>query len=156
MTIRRAVEKDTGRILFLLAQVLEIHADARPDVFIHGTTKYTGDELKEMLRDEAAPIYVAVDEADEVLGYVFCIYREQPHSVNMVPFRSIYIDDLCVDQAARGQHVGERLFEYVKELARSTGCYEVTLNVWRGNDGARAFYDKMGMTELKTQMEYIL
>ena len=38
MTIRRAIEKDMDRILALLTQVLEIHADARPDIFIHGTT----------------------------------------------------------------------------------------------------------------------
>ena len=156
MTIRRAVEKDMDRILALLTQVLEIHADARPDIFIHGTTKYTREELGQVLRDENSPVYVAVDGDDTVMGYVFCVFKEQPLSSNMVPFQSVYIDDLCVDEKYRGQQIATQLFAYVRELARSRVCYEVTLNVWRGNDGARAFYEKMGMQELKTMMEYIL
>lgn len=156
MNIRRAVEKDIDRILELLTQVLEIHADARPDVFVHGTTKYSGEELRELLQDDTKPVYVAVDEDDVVLGYVFCAYQEQPHAVNMVPFTSIYIDDLCVDEKERGKHIAQQLFEYVKDLARSRGCYEITLNVWEGNDSAKAFYEKMGMKTLKTVKEYIL
>lgn len=144
------------RILDLLTQVLEIHADARPDIFIHGTTKYTREELGDILKDDSCPVYVAADEQDQVMGYVFCVYKEQPHSTNMVPFRSIYIDDLCVDRKYRGQHIGEQLFEYVKDLARREGCYEVTLNVWEGNDSAIAFYRKMGLKTMKTVMEYVL
>lgn len=52
MNIRRANEKDIPRLIELLEQVLQIHADIRPDIFIPGTTKYTEDELKEMLKDD--------------------------------------------------------------------------------------------------------
>ena len=74
----------------------------------------------------------------------------------MVPFKSLFIDDLCVDQHARGQHIGESLFEYVKNEAKRMGCYEVTLNVWAGNTSAEKFYEKMGMKTKERQMEYIL
>lgn len=50
MTIRRANEKDIPRIIDLLGQVLQIHAEIRPDIFIPGTTKYTDEELLEMPR----------------------------------------------------------------------------------------------------------
>ena len=90
------------------------------------------------------------------MGYAFCQLQEQPASNNMIPFRSMYIDDLCVDSSCRGRHIGEKLFEYVKEEARRLGCYEVTLNVWSGNDGAELFYEKMGMRTMKRYMEYIL
>ena len=50
MNIRRAKEKDIERVMELLGQVLQIHADIRPDIFIPGTTKYTKDELAEMIR----------------------------------------------------------------------------------------------------------
>ena len=56
----------------------------------------------------------------------------------------------------RGQHIGERLFEYVKNEAKRMGCYEVTLNVWAGNTSAEKFYEKMGMKTKERQMEYIL
>ena len=156
MTIRKAEEKDIPRITELLEQVLQIHADIRPDIFIPGTTKYTVDELTELLKNEKKPIYVAVNEADICVGYAFCQLQEQPFSNNMVPFKSLFIDDLCVDQQARGQHIGESLFEYVKSEAKFMGCYEVTLDVWTGNTSAERFYEKMGMKTKERQMEYIL
>ena len=156
MNIRRAKEKDINNIINLLQQVLEIHANIRPDIFVSGTTKYTKEELQAKVSDDSAPIYCAVDDNDEVVGYVFCVVKDQPFSTNMVPFKSIYIDDLCVDSSYRGQHIGEKLFEFVKEEGRRLGCYEITLNVWTGNDSAEAFYEKMGMKTKEKQLEYIL
>ena len=156
MNIRRAGEKDIPRLIELLQQVLDIHAKIRPDIFISGTTKYTDDELLQMILDDTNPIYVSVDEKDLCMGYAFCQLREQPFSNNMVPFTSLFIDDLCVDQSLRGQHIGESLFEFVKAEAKRLGCYEVTLNVWAGNTSAEHFYEKMGMKTKERQMEYIL
>ena len=130
MIIRKAKEKDIPRIIELLGQVLQIHADIRPDIFIPDTTKYTVEELTELLKNKEKPIYVAVNESDVCVGYAFCQLQEQPFSNNMVQFKSLFIDDLCVDQQARGQHIGESLFEHVKKEARKMHCYEVTLNVW--------------------------
>ena len=121
MKIRKAEEKDIPRLLALLGQVLQIHAEIRPDIFIPDTTKYTVSELAELLKQEEKPIYVAVDEDDVCRGYAFCQMQEQPFSTNMVPFKSLFIDDLCVDRQARGQHIGESLFEYVKQQAKGTG-----------------------------------
>ena len=156
MNIRRAGEKDIPRLIELLQQVLDIHAKIRPDIFISGTTKYTDDELLQMILDDTNPIYVAVDEKNLCMGYAFCQLKEQPFSNNMVPFTSLFIDDLCVDQSLRGQHIGESLFEFVKAEAKRLGCYEVTLNVWAGNASAERFYEKMGMKTKERQMEYIL
>ncbi len=156
MNIRKAEEKDIPGILRLLGQVLEIHATIRPDIFISGTTKYTPEELFEILQDPSKIIYVSCDEKDEILGYAFCILKQQPASSNMVQFQSLYIDDLCVDSNIRGQNIGRSLFEFVKEEAQNLGCYEVTLNVWEGNDNAKRFYEKMGLKPMKTVMEYIL
>lgn len=156
MTIRKAQEKDIPRIIELLGQVLQIHAEIRPDIFIPDTTKYTEQELATLLKDEKKPIYVAVNEEDVCLGYAFCQVKEQPFSNNMVQFQSLFIDDLCVDRFARGQHIGESLFDYVKQEAKKMGCYEVTLNVWAGNTSAEKFYEKMGMKTKERQLEYIL
>jgi len=156
VTIRRALEKDVERILALLSQVLELHARIRPDIFRPGTTKYTPQELSDILRDETRPVFVAVDDADCVIGYAFCQIREPSGRENMVPFRSLFIDDLCVDETQRGRGVGQALFRHTLTFARELGCYETALNVWEGNDAARRFYDKMGMRPKETQMELIL
>ena len=156
MTIRKAQENHVSRIVELLGQVLQIHAEIRPDIFIPDTTKYTEQELATLLKDEKKPIYVAVNEEDVCLGYAFCQVKEQPFSNNMVQFQSLFIDDLCVDRFARGQHIGESLFDYVKQEAKRMGCYEVTLNVWAGNTSAEKFYEKMGMKTKERQLEYIL
>lgn len=156
MTIRKAQEKDIPRIIELLGQILQIHAEIRPDIFIPDTTKYTEQEIAALLKDEKKPIYVAVNEEDVCMGYAFCQVKEQPFSNNMVQFQSLFIDDLCVDRFARGQHIGESLFDYVKQEAKRMGCYEVTLNVWAGNISAEKFYEKMGMKTKERQLEYIL
>ena len=153
VTVRRAQDKDIKRVTELLGQVLELHADLRPDLFIHGTTKYTENQLSDIFADERTPVFVAVDESDTVQGYAFCIFKEPAFSTNMVSVRTLYIDDLCVDSNARGQHIGTTLFDYVMEFAKESGCYTVTLNVWEGNDSARHFYEKMGMFVREPQME---
>ena len=156
MNIRRAHEKDIPRLIELLEQVLQIHADIRPDIFIPGTTKYTNEELAEMIKDDTKPIYIAADDDDVCMG--ICILSDKTAAVfqHMVPFTSLFIDDLCVDAKTRGAHIGEQLFEYVKNEAKHLGCYEVTLNVWSGNTSAEKFYEKMGLKTKERQMEYIL
>lgn len=153
--IRRAEEKDAEKVLALLGQVLELHARLRPDIFISGSTKYTDAELTEIFADESRPVFVAED-GGEVVGYAFCVIKRQPFTTNMKDFSTLYIDDLCVDENCRGKHVGTLLFDYVMSFAKEQGCYDVTLNVWEGNDSARAFYEKMGMFVKETQMEILV
>lgn len=156
VTIRRAESRDTDKTLKLLNEVLELHAKIRPDIFVSGTTKYTKEELQTIFSQDNTPVFIAADENDEVVGYAFCMIKQQPFSTNMRDFRTLFIDDLCVDESCRGQHIGSRLFEFVKQYAKEQGCYDVTLNVWEGNDAARSFYEKMGMFVKETQMEILV
>ncbi|MBQ6488926.1 MAG: GNAT family N-acetyltransferase [Solobacterium sp.] len=155
MIVRRAQERDIPKILDLLLQVLNIHAEGRPDLFIPDTTKYTIEELKVMIKDDNAPIFVA-DEDGEVLGYAFTVMKRRLHNNNMTDIKTLFIDDLCVDENARGKHVGRQLFDYVKEYARTEDVYHITLNVWSFNDPAIGFYEKVGLRPMETVMELIL
>ncbi|MCR4815343.1 MAG: GNAT family N-acetyltransferase [Lachnospiraceae bacterium] len=156
MFIRNATAGDIPGILTLLHEVLELHAEIRPDIFISGTTKYTKEELEEILKDKSKPIYVAVDEKENVIGYAFCQLKEPAFTNTMHPNKEIFIDDFCIDENTRGNHVGQQLFEYVKKEAEKYGCFAVTLNVWAGNEGAEKFYEKMGMKTRERMLEYIL
>ncbi len=154
MLIRRAEKNDIEGINTLLYQVNNVHADGRSDIFIYGRKKYTDDELLTIINDDARPIYVALD-AQEVVGYAFCIY-EYAENDNLVPIKTMYIDDICVLENKRGKHIGTEIYNYVREIARENGCYHITLNVWALNDGAMRFYQKCGLVPLKTTMEDIL
>ena len=153
MEIRRAKKEDIARLSDLLSQVLEIHAKLRPDLFMSGTTKYNQEQLEEMINNDTKPIYVAVIN-DYVVGYAMCQIRV-PTS-NMYPIKVFHLDDLCVDEKYRKQGIGEALYQKVVETAKDNNCYEVTLNVWPGNDAALKFYEKMGMKTRSVFMEHIL
>ena len=43
--------------------------------------------------------------------------------------KTLYIDDLCVDENVRGKSIGKQLFEHVKSYAKEIECYNITLNV---------------------------
>lgn len=156
MKIRKAEEKDIPRLIALLYQVHRVHAQGRPDIFRLGNKKYTEEELSVLLNSTLTPIYVAVDETDFVCGYAFCVYQEVKDQVSLMDMKTLYIDDLCVDEAQRGQGIGTVLYEYVLSEAKKMGCYHVTLNVWCLNESAMRFYEKCGLTPLKITMEKIL
>lgn len=154
--IRKAQITDIPRMITLLNQVLEIHAKIRPDIFVSGKTKYTVEQLEDILKDETRPVYIFADDNGECMGYCFCQIKDIPKAEFMAPIKILFIDDLCVDESKRGEHIGKKLFDYVKEEAKKLGCYEVTLNVWEGNDKAIAFYNSLGMKVKEYQMELIL
>lgn len=155
MKLRNAENKDIPRLGELLLQVLEVHHSARPDLFKSGATKYTNAELFEILKDENRPIFVA-EENGEVVGYAFCILVQYKDSNILTDIKTLYIDDLCVDENVRGKGIGRSLYNYVVEYAKACGCYNVTLNVWADNKSALAFYEKIGLHKQKIGMELIL
>lgn len=156
MKIRKAVAQDAAQINNLLYQVAKIHADGRPDIFKAATKKYSDSELIDIINCNTTPIFVAVDDTDNVLGYAFCIYQETKDSLLLKDKKTLYIDDICVDEKARGMHIGSRLYNYVTDFAKVEGFDNITLNVWAFNESAYNFYKKCGMTELKITMEKTL
>ena len=156
MLIRRARETDLSGLNRLLRQVLEVHHAGRPDLFKGGAKKYTDDELVAILQNESTPVFVAVDEKDEMLGYAFCIFIQHKDNNILTDVKTLYIDDLCVDESTRGTGVGRKLYDHVVAFAKAEGCYNLTLNVWACNEGARRFYERLGLVPQKYGMETIL
>ena len=152
--IRKANKNDIGRIMALLHQVNRVHYEIRPDLFKPNTTKYDEQELAALLQDENKPIFVYDD--GEVLGHAFCLVTEVKDHLLLQDIKTLYIDDICVDENARGRHVGKALYDYVRDYAVAIGCNNITLNVWEGNAPAQSFYTNMGMHVQKTTMEIIL
>lgn len=153
--IRRAVKQDIPQLEELLYQVHKIHSDKRPDIFIPGEKKYTTEELIKILDSSNTPVYVAVDGDDKVYGYVFCIFKRHDTD-SMTDIKTLYIDDLCVTESARGQKIGSKLYNYVLDIAKQNECYNVTLNVWECNETAKKFYDRCGLKIQRYGMEQII
>ena len=154
--IRRAEKKDIPGILDLLVQVDMVHHNGRPDLFKGPATKYTGEELEELLMDDSRPVFVYADEQDRILGHAFCIMQQHVNDHVLTDILTLYIDDICVDENARGKHVGKSLYEHVLAYASEKGCYNVTLNVWACNEPAMRFYESCGLVPQKIGMEKIL
>lgn len=155
MQIRRAQEKDMEGIDRLLYQVLMVHHNGRPDLFKGNVKKYTDQELAALIRDDTRPIFVGMEE-DRVLGYAFCVFQQHKDDNILTDIKTLYIDDLCVEENCRGQHIGRQIYEYVLDFARQQGCYNVTLNVWACNPAAQKFYERCGLVPQKIGMEKIL
>lgn len=153
--IRYAEEKDITKIGELLLQVDMVHHNGRPDIFKIGR-KYSDVELKELLKDELRPILVSVDETDEVMGYCFCIVQQHNDNSVLTDIKTLYIDDLCVDEKHRRKHVGKELYEAAVRLAKNIGCHNLTLNVWSCNPSAMQFYESCGLVPQKVCMELML
>ncbi|MBE5933812.1 MAG: GNAT family N-acetyltransferase [Lachnospiraceae bacterium] len=156
MNIRRAVISDMPGINKLLNQVLMVHHNGRPDLFKANVKKYTDEELAEIIENDQKPIFVAVDDSDEVLGYAFCVYQQHINDNILTDVRTLYIDDLCVDEDKRGLHIGKQLYDYVVDFAKKNDFYNLTLNVWSCNESAMKFYQACGLVPQKVGMEKIL
>lgn len=156
MNIRFAEEQDIPRLGDLLLQVCRVHHEGRPDLFRAGGRKYDDEELRDLLRDPERPILVALDEKETVQGYAFCVLQRHEGEGSFNDMTTLYLDDLCVDEASRGQHIGKALYEAVLDMARKRGCYNVTLNVWSCNASAMRFYESCGLKPQKVGMEVIL
>ncbi len=154
--IRRAENKDIAGINNLLAQVLLVHHNGRPDLFKEKGAKYTNPELEELIKNTDNPIFVYEDDDGTIKGHCFCqtiIHEEGPATF---AYKSLYIDDLCVDEKDHGKHIGKKLYEHTRDFAKENGYYNVTLHAWECNPKAVGFYEHLGLKIQQYTMEEIL
>ena len=154
--IRRAEKRDVPALMELLVQVNMVHHEGRPDLFKGPTTKYSEEELAELLSDDGKPVFVYEGDSGEILGHAFCVMKEHRGERLFMDLKTLYVDDICVSEAARGKGVGKALYEHVLGFAKESGCYNLELNVWSCNPGAVKFYERMGLVPQKIGMEKIL
>ena len=153
MVIRKAEIKDAKGLFSLLETVQALHANGRPDIFKKGASKYDISHIEEIIKNPLTPVYTLVDEKDFPIGYAFCSIIEEKETDNLYAKKTFYIDDLCVRADLRGKGYGKMLYNYALDMAKGFDCDRLTLNVWHLNQSALRFYEKIGMSPLKTVME---
>lgn len=153
MTIRLATLADIPALNGLLQEILTAHHLVRPDIFTEKGQKFSAEELESVLTNSATPVFV-YDEDGVVLGHLFCQIKEAKASV-LEPVKTLFIDDLCVSEEARGKQIGQQLYDFAVSYAQEIGCHNLTLDVWDDNQAARRFYDRQGLKAQKTRMELV-
>lgn len=154
--VRCAEIGDIPRILELLVQVDMVHHNGRPDLFQGPATKYNAEQLAVIVQDPKTPVFVCTDASGKVIGHAFCVHKQVVGDPVLTDVRTLYIDDICVEETARGSGAGRALYQAVLAYARESGFYNITLNVWSCNPGAVKFYEAMGLVPQKICMEQIL
>jgi len=155
LTFRQANKNDIEALSNLLDEIAEVHIKVRPDIFRQNAKKYTPEEIENIINDEKTPVFVAVLDG-KVVGHAFCIFHIHDGEKNINDFKSLYIDDLCVEKNCRNIGIGRQFFEYIKEYAKNNGFYNIVLNVWEANTNAVKFYESLGMTTQCEHKELIL
>ena len=152
-TIRFAKAGDETAIAALLERIYEQHAEGRPDLFGGGKSKYTAEDVLKLFDKHDAPIFVAVNDKDAVIGYAFCVIKEFTSPAH---YKTLYLDDLNVDASARRMGVATALMDACRSYGKEKDCYNLTLNVWAFNEGALRFYEKNGFHQQRFILEDIL
>ena len=155
MEIRLAKPEDTLGILALLEQIGRLHYALRKDMFQAQARKFGASQILARLNNPNMPTFVAV-EGDQVLGYSFCEIKSFDKHPVIADHKELYLEDLCVDEACRGQGIGEKLYAFICAYGKEQSCYNLTLNVWSCNEKALRFYEKMGMLPQRVVMETLL
>lgn len=153
--IRKAKIEDIDGILNLLGQVLYVHYQIRPDLFKEKGSKYSKEQLADIINNEKTPIFV-YEEDNKIIGHCFCIINEIKNSTNINDYKNLFIDDLCIDENYRNKGIGKEMYNYVKEYAKENGIYNITLHVWEGNESAFNFYKNLGMNFQQYTLEEII
>lgn len=156
MAIRRAEIRDIPGINKLLTQVLLVHHQGRSDLFKEIGQKYTDEELSELIKKTEDPIFVYENQEGKIIGHCFCQTIDREDRPSTYKYKTLYIDDLCIDESERGKHIGKELYTYTKNFAKENGYYNVTLHAWACNPKAVGFYQHLGMEIQQYTMEEIL
>lgn len=150
--IRPAEPRDAQSVDRLLHYIAALHHGGRPDLFRPAASKYTPEQFAAILADEKTPVFVA-ECGGIVAGYIFCMLKERRGHPVLNDIRTLYIDDLCVDERFRAQGIGRALMERAESAAREFDCDNIELNVWEFNESAREFYEELGYTAQRREME---
>ncbi|MGT2910511.1 N-acetyltransferase family protein [Streptococcus cameli] len=154
MTIRKASKTDIPALNNLLQDILLVHHEVRPDIFKKEGQKFSQEELEAIIADPAKPVFV-YEKDGEVLGHLFCQIQQLKAAV-LEPIKTLFIDDLCVSNTARGQQIGQQLMDFAVDYAKEIKCHNLTLDVWDDNQATKRFYERQNLVPQKTRFEMVL
>lgn len=153
--LREAGLQDTQQLIALRRQLDDVHAEARPDLFVSAAS-YDERSIEAYLAAEKTKVIVAEPEngSGELAAYMILNKELAPEGpVYRTPRLYLYINDLCVKDTYRRQGIGALLMEYAIRYARDIGASSLELNVAEFNSDAIRLYESCGLTTRNRRME---
>lgn len=142
-TLRRGRYEDWPGVQALLREIDELHAALAPSFF--RSVPRAELEWRRLLADaHAAGFVVQGPGVQPVAGVVMVRVYDTPAEPSMQPRRRGHVETLVVAAHRRRRGVGRRLLAAAGEWARAQGAVEMVLTTWAGNEGADAFYERLG------------
>jgi ribosomal protein S18 acetylase RimI-like enzyme len=96
------------------------------------------EDLAALVRESASTLMMARDEKNQIVGALTLTVYRVPTGI-----RSI-IEDVIVDETARGQGIGEALMKHAIALAREKGAANISLTSNPMREAANKLYLRMG------------
>ena len=152
MNIRIATESDLPRINELRRQVNDLHTAARPDMFKPGFPQEVQNHLYTMFQADNRHILV-VENSGQIIAFACLAEIESPATPYRPARRFLEVDEVGVDECARHQGIGRKLFEEIRRTAKALGYARVELNMWDFNENALKFYEAIGFTTYRRYTE---
>ena len=102
-------------------------------------------DLRNIVDSESTKLFLAIDE-DEVFGMLSLVLFRIPTG------RKAWVEDVVVDEKARGRGVGKLLTEHAIQVAREHGAHSVDLTSRPSREAANALYQRVGFEQRETNV----
>ena len=106
----------------------------------------TDDALRAIIASPASLLLIARDDRGSILGSLTLVVFPIPTGIRA------WIEDVVVDEAARGQGVGEALNRAALDRARAEGARTVDLTSRPSREAANRLYKRLGFVERATNV----
>jgi ribosomal protein S18 acetylase RimI-like enzyme len=102
-------------------------------------------DLRSIINSESTKLFLASDE-DGVFGMLSLVLFRIPTG------RKAWVEDIVVDEKARGRGVGKLLTEHAIRVAREHGAHSVDLTSRPSRAAANALYQRVGFQQRETNV----
>jgi ribosomal protein S18 acetylase RimI-like enzyme len=104
------------------------------------------DELGELVSSPATDLFIALDDDGTIVAMATLVNFRIPTGLRG------WIEDVVVDESARGQGVGEAVTQAMLDRARELGCLTVDLTSRPTRDVANRLYQRAGFVMRDTNV----
>ena len=141
--VRLARRDELERVNELRRVVNDLHVQGRPDIFRPGFSRELRQRVYDVFDSEDSDVVVAALDG-RIAGFATVQYIRRPESAYNLARSFYHVEEFCVDPDCRRQGVATALVEFMRQDARAKGFRRIELDAWAFNEGALAFYQRVG------------